>query len=81
MQEQEILKEIEGLVSSVLKRDNITLSPATVAADVDGWDSQTHMMIIDSIEKKFGVKFKLKEVMKFNNLGDIITCVQSKVAS
>ena len=81
MQEQEILKEIEGLVSSVLKRDNVTLSPATVAADVDGWDSLTHMMIIDSIEKKFGVKFKLKEVMKFNNLGDIITCVQGKVAS
>jgi len=81
MQEQEILKEIEGLVGSVLKRDNITLSPATVAADVDGWDSLTHMMIIDSIEKKFGVKFKLKEVMKFNNLGDIITCVQSKVGS
>lgn len=81
MQEQEILKEIEGLVGTVLKRDNITLSPATVAADVDGWDSLTHMMIIDSIEKKFGVKFKLKEVMKFNNLGDIITCVKAKVAS
>ena len=81
MQEQEILKEIEGLVSSVLKRDNVILSAATVAADVDGWDSLTHMMIIDSIEKKYGIKFKLKEVMKFNNLGDIITCVQSKVAS
>lgn len=81
MQEQEILKEMEGLVGSVLKRDNITLSPATVAADVDGWDSLTHMMIIDSIERKYNIKFKLKEVMKFNNLGDIIACVQSKVAS
>lgn len=63
----------------MIRKKDLVLTPATVAADVPGWDSLTHMIIIDSIEKHFKVKFKLNEIMNFKNLGDVINTVKSKL--
>ncbi len=79
MEDQEILMKVNDLVSAILKR-KVELSPATTAADVDGWDSLSHMMIIDKIEKHFAIKFKLKEVMEFKNAGDLVACIQKKLS-
>ena len=79
MEDQEIITKFNGIFSTVLKKDNIALTPTTTAADVEGWDSLTHMMLIDNIEKQFAVKFKLMEVMKFNNVGDMVACVKKKL--
>lgn len=79
MEEQEVLLKVNDLVSAILKR-KVELSPSTTAAEVDGWDSLSHMMIIDKIEKHFAIKFKLMEVMKFKNTGDLIACIQKKLS-
>lgn len=80
MEEQEILSQINGVFATVFKKQDLVITPKTVAADVKGWDSMAHVMLIDSIEKKFGVKFKLMEVVKFNNVGDIVNCLKTKTA-
>jgi acyl carrier protein len=80
MQEQEILSQINAIFSTVFKRPDLTVSPSTNAAEVKGWDSLTHVQLIDAIERKFGVKFKLMEVVKFNNVGDIVNCLKTKTA-
>lgn len=79
MEDQEILSQLHTLISGVIRKKDLVLTPATVAADVPGWDSLTHMIIIDSIEKHFKVKFKLNEIMNFKNLGDVINTVKSKL--
>jgi acyl carrier protein len=81
MEDNELLLEITKIFCKVLKRQDITLNTATTAADIEGWDSLTHMMIIDSIEKHFSLKFKLMEIMKFNNVGDMITCIKKKTTA
>ncbi len=81
MEDQEILSQLTTIFQKVLKKQNVNLSAETTAADVDGWDSLTHMMIIDSIEKHFSIRFKLMEIMKFNNVGDMISCIKKKVSS
>jgi len=78
MEEKEILEKVSAVVSAVLKRE-VKLSPATAAADVDGWDSLSHMMIINGIEQKFSLRFKLKEVMAFGNAGDLVACIAGKL--
>jgi acyl carrier protein len=80
MQEQEIYEQLKGIYSTILKREITGLNATTTAADIDGWDSLTHMILMDSIEKHFGIKFKLMEIMKFNNVGDMVACVQKKLA-
>ena len=80
MEEQQIYTEINGIFCKVLKKKDLNITPATTTADVDGWDSLSHMMIIDSIEKHFSIKFKLMEIMKFNNVGDMVNCIKTKLA-
>lgn len=79
MQENELYEQLKDIYRGILKKDQISLTPETTAADIEGWDSLTHMMLMGSIEKQFGIKFKLMEIMKFNNVGDMVACIQKKL--
>ena len=81
MEENQIYDQLKGLYRTILKKDKVDLYPETTAADIDGWDSLTHMILMDSVEKHFAIKFKLMEIMKFNNVGDMVACIQKKLAA
>ena len=78
MEDQEILSQLSTIIGGAVRKKDLVLTPETTAKDVPGWDSLTHMIIIDSIEKHFKVKFKLNEIMNFKNVGDTIVCIQTK---
>ncbi len=78
MEDQEILSQLNTIIGGAVRKKDLLLTPETTAKDVPGWDSLTHMIIIDSIEKHFKVKFKLNEIMNFKNVGDTIACLQTK---
>ena len=78
MEDQEILTQLNTIFSTVLRKKDLALTPETSAADVPGWDSLSHMILIDSIEKHFKVKFKLNEIMNFKNIGDLVSCIHRK---
>ena len=80
MERTEIAQKIKGILINVLKHENFEIKDELSATDVEGWDSLTHMLIITDIEELFGVKFKLKELNKLNNLGNLIDLVISKLA-
>ena len=80
MEDQEILTQLNTIFSTVLRKKDLALNPETSAADVPGWDSLSHMILIDSIEKHFKVKFKLNEIMNFKNIGDLVNCIHRKFA-
>jgi acyl carrier protein len=79
MERNEIVDKLKGLLVSILKHENFEMKDELTAAQVDGWDSLTHMIIITEIEKTFQIKFKLKELNKLSNLGSLIELIQSKV--
>jgi acyl carrier protein len=79
MEDQDIILQINKIFSAILKKE-VSLTPTTTAADVAGWDSLTHMMLIDTIEKHFAIKFKLMEIMKLNNIGDMVGFIKKKTA-
>ena len=79
MEKSEILEKVREILISVLQHEKFELKDDLVAADVDGWDSLTHMAIIVAIEEKFNLKFKLKELNKLTNMGALIGLIQSKL--
>ena len=79
MERNEIITKLRTLLVTILKHENFEMKDELSAADVAGWDSLTHMVIITEIEKSFQVKFKLKELNKLNNLGNLIELIQSKI--
>jgi len=79
MERIEIINRVEKILVNLLKHHNFEMRDDLTAADVKGWDSLTHIMIIDDIEKDFGVKFKIKELVRLTNMGSLIELINSKL--
>ncbi len=80
-----VLDQIEVLCAKVFRRGPVKLAPTSTAADVDGWDSLSHVHLLMEVEKTFAVKFSVREAMKLANVGDlaalvIAKCTQKKAA-
>ena len=48
---------MEGVFEEVLGR-HVDLHDETTSADVEGWDSVVHVMLILASERRFGVRFE-----------------------
>ena len=79
MERKEIAEKIRTVLITVLRHSDFELTEELTAADVYGWDSLSHMMIITEIENEFKIRFKLKELNKLENLHSLIDLIQSKM--
>ena len=80
MTQNEIMDALHSIFRTVLKNDSITLTAETTANDVDGWDSVTNVMIIDEIEKRLNISFKLRDIIKIKNVGGLCDKIVEKLA-
>lgn len=78
---QEIIEQLTPIFRNVLDDDDLTISPATKAADVDGWDSLAHIHLVVSIEKAFKMRFSAEEVSALENVGDLVALIIRKQAN
>jgi acyl carrier protein len=74
-----ISQELKSVILDVLHLDDFDLQDETIAPDVPGWDSLTHINIILAVEKKFSIKFKSYEVLRLKNVGDLQKLVDLKL--
>ncbi len=58
----------------------VELRPETTAADVDGWDSVVHVLLVLASERKFGIRFESSEIANAANVGEFVSLVESKTA-
>ena len=79
MTENEILSQLNIIFIRVFENDKIIVTSNSSADDVEEWDSLSHTLMISEVEKHFNVKFKLKELLAFKNVGDMIRCIQTKL--
>lgn len=78
MERNEITEKLTPVFRTVLNHSTLELTDELSANDVDNWDSLSHMLLISEIEKEFDIKFKLKELNKMKNVGDLISIITSK---
>ncbi|MEY3051130.1 MAG: hypothetical protein RLY31_915 [Bacteroidota bacterium] len=69
MNKETILEQVNEIFRDVLDNEDIRLVPETTAADVDDWDSLTHIQLIVATEKHFGIKFTAAEIQGFRDVG------------
>jgi acyl carrier protein len=75
------MDDLTGVFRQVFDNDTLALSPELTANDVEGWDSFSHVNLIMAIEMRFGITFKQKEIYGFVNVGDLLNCIQEKLAA
>ena len=78
MEEPEIYSRLTEIFENVFDEDDLVITPQTSAADVDGWDSLTHIRLILTVEKAFKVKFSTSEIGKLQNVGDLVALIKAR---
>jgi len=79
MSELEVREKITEIIVANLGHHDFEFNDELTAEDVRGWDSLSHMAIITSIEERFQIKFKIREITKLKNMKTLIELVQSKI--
>ncbi len=78
MERSEILKQINAIFVDTLDNDDVVIDESTTAGDVDEWDSLTHIQLVVAIEKNFKIRFTSKEIQSWNDVGEMMNCIQEK---
>ena len=76
MEKAEIFSKLHEIFLDVFDLDELELTDETSANDIEEWDSLSHIQLIVAIEKAFGIKFTSLEIMKWRNVGEMVTSMQ-----
>ena len=79
MSREEVLKKVNEVFRDVFDDESITVNDNTTANDIADWDSLNHITLISSIADEFGVNFAMKDIVGFQNVGDMINCIMDKI--
>lgn len=79
--EIDIQSRLTQVFRDVFGDDDLVLAPELTADDIDGWDSLSHIRLILSTQKAFGVKFSPSETGRLKNVGELMALIQSKRAA
>lgn len=76
-----ISERLKKVILRELSLDEFELDETTVASEVPGWDSLSHARVIAAVEQEFGIRFKIVDVMRLKNVGDLNSLVDRKLAA
>jgi len=76
---QVTMDDLKEIMRDVFEDDNIEPTEAMTAKDVEDWDSLSHIRLMVSIENQFKVKFTTAEIEKLQNVGELLTAINSKI--
>ena len=80
MQHEGIYARLTTIFRDVFDDPDLVATPELSASDVSEWDSLSHVRLMLTIEKAFGVRFSASEVGKLKNVGDLASLIEKKKA-
>ena len=78
MAREDIKKQVQDIFRDILDEEDLILTDITTAHDVDGWDSLSHIQLVVAMEKYFKLRFTAKEILSWNDVGELIDSIASK---
>ena len=79
MNKSELITQLQDVFREVLDSDDIGLKEETTANDVEEWDSLTHIQLIVATEKHFGIKLDSREILSWNNVGEMAEAILKRL--
>ena len=80
MEKTEILADLVCFINVDLGKKNENLTLDTKIKNLEGWDSLTNIRFTVLIEKKYSIKFSIREVIGWKTLNDVIETISKKLA-
>jgi len=75
------LEKLNEVLREVFADPELRVVESTTAADVDGWDSLSHVNVILAVEMRFGIAFSPRQLLTFRNVGDLVRSIDEKTAT
>lgn len=75
-----IMSKLEELMIDVFDVDDLAVTEATSADDVEEWDSLSHIRFMITVERNFKIRFLNEEVAELKNVGDLARSIAAKLA-
>ena len=79
MTREEVFATLTDIFRDVFDDDDIELTDATTADDIEDWDSLEQINLVVACEKKFMVKFDMKEIQALKNVGEMVDTIVGKL--
>ena len=79
MNKAQVLEALTQVFRDVFDDDDIVLTAATTAQDIEGWDSQAHVSLIVAAEMKFGIRFRTAELESLHDVGQFAGLIAGKL--
>ncbi len=79
MNKIEIVDKLTPIFKNVFGDNSLEITDELNADQVKNWDSLSHMLLITEVESQFAIKFKLKDLNKMRNVGDMIDIITTKL--
>ncbi len=79
MTREQVFKELTEIFWDVFDDEDIELTDETTADDIEDWDSLEQINLVVACEKKFNVKFDMKEIQNLKNVGEMVDTILAKV--
>ncbi len=79
MDDQTVLNTLNDIFRDLFGDDDMTVTRATSAGDVPGWDSLKHISLIVAVEDRFGIRIGTAELESLTNVGDLVTTIAAKI--
>ena len=78
MTREEVFEVLTEIFEDTFDEEDLELTDATCADDIEAWDSLEHINLIFAIEQHYHIKFAMDEVNSFKNVGQLVDAVLAK---
>ncbi len=79
MTREKIFEEVTAIFRDVFDDDELVICDETNSDDIEDWDSLEHINLVVAMEKRFNMKFNIKEVGRLANVGEMVDLIERKM--
>ncbi len=76
----DLLVRLQPIFHDVFDSTDLRIVRESSASSIEGWDSLTHIHLVSSVEREFGIRFALGELEELKNVGDMLDLIERKKA-
>ena len=78
MTREAVFEKLNTIFRDNFDDDEICLTDATSAEDIEDWDSLEQINLVVAIQDAFGIKFNIEEVNAMKNVGEMADAILEK---
>lgn len=73
--EKIVYAKLVDIFREIFDDESICIRATTSQQDIEEWDSLGQINLISAIEKEFGIRFKLEQIMNIENVSQIVDVI------